>query len=304
MIDGRGRGRASSDFGIAGRRRRVAGTETCARHAGVHGAGTATPGSEISPRSDIYALGLVLYELCTGKRPVGYSDPQALLRLRQSAPPIAPSALVPDLDQALERVILRCLDPDPHRRPASALSVATELGGEPQPLAADKTPRLPLTPRKKTWMVAALIGAVSITAAVAAILYTGPSRFTPRQAAALTNRDALVVADFENRTGEPLFDGALKVALAVALEQSPFLTIYPEARARETLRLMQRSPDEPVTRSIAREIAQRERLKALLAGSITRLGGNYALTLEADRRRAAAMSWPASRRKQPARSRC
>ncbi len=89
------------------------------------------------------------------------------------------------------------------------------------------------------------------------------------------------MADFENRTGEPLFDGALKVALAVALEQSPFLSIYPEARARETLRLMQRSPDEPVTRSIAREIAQRERLKALLAGSITRLGGNYALTLEA-----------------------
>ena len=89
------------------------------------------------------------------------------------------------------------------------------------------------------------------------------------------------MADFENRTGEPLFDGALKVALAVALEQSPFLSIYPEARARETLRLMQRSPDEPVTQSIAREIAQRERLKALLAGSITRLGGNYALTLEA-----------------------
>ena len=52
------------------------------------------------------------------------------------------------------------------------------------------------------------------------------------------------MADFENRTGEPLFDGALKVALAVALEQSPFLSIYPEARARETLRLMQRSPDE------------------------------------------------------------
>ena len=109
-------------------------------------------------------------------------------------------------------------------------------------------------------MVAATIGAVSITAAVAAILYARPAWFTPRQTATLTNRDALVVADFENRTGEPLFDGALKVALAVALEQSPFLTIYPEARTRETLRLMQRPPDEPVTRSIAREIAQREQL--------------------------------------------
>jgi len=279
MIDGEGEVRIM-DFGIAVVATELRGTETL-RGTPAYMAPEQLAGSEISPQSDIYALGLVLYELCTGKRPVDGSDPQALLRLRQSAPPIAPSALVPDLDQALERVILRCLDPDPHRRPASALSVATELSGEPQPLAADKTPRLPLTPRKKTWMVAALIGAVSITAAVAAILYTGPSRFTPRQAAALTNRDALVVADFENRTGEPLFDGALKVALAVALEQSPFLTIYPEARTRETLRLMQRPPDEPVTRSIAREIAQREQLKALLAGSITRLGGNYALSLEA-----------------------
>ena len=129
--------------------------------------------------------------------------------------------------------------------------------------------------------MAATIGVVVIAAAVAAILYARPSWFTPRQTGTLTTRDALVVADFENRTGEPLFDGALKIALAVALEQSPYLTIYPEARARETLRLMQRSPDEPVTRSIAREIAQREQLKALLAGSITRLGGNYALTLEA-----------------------
>ena len=65
-----------------------------------------------------------------------------------------------------------------------------------------------------------------------------------------------------------MFDGALKVALAVALEQSPFLKVFPDDRARETLRLMQRSPDERITRSVAREIAQREQLKALLAGSI------------------------------------
>ena len=81
-----------------------------------------------------------------------------------------------------------------------------------------------------------------------------------------------MLADFENTTGEPVFDGALKVALAVALEQSPFLKVFPDDRARETLRLMERSPDERVTRSIAREIARREQLKALLAGSIASLG--------------------------------
>ena len=78
-----------------------------------------------------------------------------------------------------------------------------------------------------------------------------------------------------------MFDGTLKVALAVALEQSPFLKVFPDERARETLRLMQRSPDERVTRSVAREIAQREQLKALLSGSIVRLGQNYVLALEA-----------------------
>ena len=60
----------------------------------------------------------------------------------------------------------------------------------------------------------------------------------------MTEQDTIVLADFENTTGEPVFDGALKVALAVALEQSPFLKVFPDERARETLRLMERSPDE------------------------------------------------------------
>jgi tetratricopeptide (TPR) repeat protein len=71
------------------------------------------------------------------------------------------------------------------------------------------------------------------------------------------------------------------VALAVALEQSPFLKVFPDDRARETLRLMQRSPDERVTRSLARDIARREQLKALIVGSIAPLGRNYVVALEA-----------------------
>src|SRR6202008_3598701 len=97
----------------------------------------------------------------------------------------------------------------------------------------------------------------------------------------LTGQDTIMLADFENGTGEMVFDGALKVALAVALEQSPFLKVFPDERARATLRLMGRAPDERVTRAIAREIAQREQLKALLSGSIARLGRNYVLSLEA-----------------------
>jgi hypothetical protein len=86
---------------------------------------------------------------------------------------------------------------------------------------------------------------------------------------------------FSQHHGRPIFDGALKVALAVALEQSPFLKVFPDERVRETLQMMQRSPDERMTQSLAREVARREQLKALVAGSIASLGSHYVLTLEA-----------------------
>jgi tetratricopeptide (TPR) repeat protein len=114
-----------------------------------------------------------------------------------------------------------------------------------------------------------------------AIVAVAASYFVSPGARTLTEQDTIVLADFANTTGEPVFDGALKVALAVALEQSPFLKVFPDDRARDTLRLMQRVPDEPITRSLAREIARREQLKALLAGSIVSLGRNYVITLEA-----------------------
>ena len=95
-------------------------------------------------------------------------------------------------------------------------------------------------------------GALVILAAVVALLVIASSWFVTPGARTLTAQDTIVLADFENTTGDPVFDGTLKVALAVALEQSPFIKIFPDERARETLRLMQRSPDERVTRGIAR----------------------------------------------------
>src|SRR4029450_9986757 len=86
--------------------------------------------------------------------------------------------------------------------------------------------------------------------------------FTPRAGGTLTEQDTIILADFQNTTGEPGFDGALKVGLAVAWAESPFVRVYPENRVGETLRLMQRPIDERLTREIAREIARREQLKA------------------------------------------
>jgi tetratricopeptide (TPR) repeat protein/predicted Ser/Thr protein kinase len=215
------------------------------------------PGASLSERTDLYALGLVLYELVVGEHP--WRQPG-----KGAAAP-RPSTLVPDVDPQLERVIMRAIAADPRDRPASADDMAASLPGGST--GAARTPRW--------WFAgAAVVGAAAILALVASL-------YSTRGARALTGQDTIVLADFANATGEPVFDGALKVALAVALEQSPFLKIFPDNRTRETLRLMDRSPDEAITRSVAREIALREQVKALIAGSIAGLGKNYVLTLEA-----------------------
>src|SRR4029078_593644 len=129
--------------------------------------------------------------------------------------------------------------------------------------------------RASAWVVGSALAAVVGILAVASSFLVSPAART------LSERDTIVLADFENTTGEPVFDGTLKVALAVALEQSPFLKVFGDERARQTLSLMRRPPHERVTPARRREIAQRERLKALLNGSIASLGQNYVITLEA-----------------------
>ena len=227
-----------------------------------------TLGAPLSERTDVYALGLVLYELLVGHRAVDQG---------QSANQLPrPSTLVPNVNPQLERVVMQALSPDPMSRPASALEMAASLPDigirRDSGIAVDTTPR---RLRTSAWLVGTAL------AAVVGILTVASSFFVSSSANTLTEQDMIVLADFENTTGEPVFDGALKVALAVSLEQSPFLKVFPDERARETLRLMERSPDERITRSLARDIARREQLKALLAGSIASLGRNYVITLEA-----------------------
>ena len=127
------------------------------------------------------------------------------------------------------------------------------------------------------WRRGALYGLpvlLAMLAAASVFLYI-------RRPPPLTEKDALVLADFTNRTGDPIFDEILKEALAIELDQSPFLNIFPENGVRETLRYMSRSPDEKITPEIAREICARRGIKAMLTGSISKLGRNYAIALEA-----------------------
>jgi serine/threonine protein kinase/Flp pilus assembly protein TadD len=118
--------------------------------------------------------------------------------------------------------------------------------------------------------------AIVIAFALAVFLY-----FHFRKPPQLTDKDVIVIADFANTTGDPVFDSTLKEALAVDLEQSPFLNVLSDRRLNETLKLMGRTSDQRVTRDVGREVCMRTGSKALLVGSIASLGSHYAIVLKA-----------------------
>jgi eukaryotic-like serine/threonine-protein kinase len=131
-------------------------------------------------------------------------------------------------------------------------------------------------PAKKPWGKIAAIATVVLGSSVAVGLYLRSHR-----AAALTTKDTILVADFVNTTGDNVFDGTLKKALAVDLEQSPYLKVMSEGKVQQSLALMGKSAGTPLTPAIAREICQRDGVKALLAGSIASVGSEYVVTLDA-----------------------
>ena len=176
MIDGRGRARIT-DFGLAGLAEQFRGREVMAGTP-AYMAPEQLAGKEVTVKSDIYALGLVLYELFTGKRVFDTSSIDELRRLHESSSPTNPSSWVKDIDPLVERVILRCLEKDPEKRPASALQVATALpGGDPlaAAIAAGETPSpemVAAAPKLGSLKPSvAILALVSVVAGVIALLF-------------------------------------------------------------------------------------------------------------------------------------
>ncbi len=159
----------------------------------------------------------------------------------------------------LEKVVNRCLEEDPGRRWQSA----AELGRELAKFAAGANP----------WKAAA---AAATTVAICAVTYAYLHR-----APKLTDKDTIVLADFENKTGDPVFDDTLRQGLSVELEQSPFLQLISDTKIRQTLALMGERKDARLTPEAAQQICERTGSAAILEGSITNLGSRYVLGLRA-----------------------
>src|SRR5689334_24908961 len=160
----------------------------------------------------------------------------------------------------LEKIVSRCLEQDADRRWQSAAELERELAAINA--ATSRGKRI-------------------IPAAAAILALFGAGYFYMHRAPKLTDKDTIVLADFENKTGDPVFDGTLRQGLAVQLEQSPFLSLVSEPRIQKALRLMGQPADARLTPELAREICERTAGAAVLEGSIASLGSQYVLGLRA-----------------------
>jgi len=156
---------------------------------------------------------------------------------------------------------------------AEAMPVAPETFVSPVP-PAPAVLEVPMRPPYRLALLAATLGVALIASCVALYLVT---HRTPK----LTQKDTVVVADFRNTTGDPVFDGTLQQGLSAQLEQSPFLNLISEPQIQQTLRMMRQPADAKLTGELAIEICQRTNGTAVLTGSIAQIGAQYDLILKA-----------------------
>jgi eukaryotic-like serine/threonine-protein kinase len=233
---------------------------------------------ELDSRTDLFSFGAVLYEMTTGTLPFRGESSGVIFKAILDGTPTPAVRLNPDLPPKLEDIISKCLEKDRNLRYQHAADIRTDL----QRLKRDSdsgrgsaaSSGTLAVPNGKVWKIT--VSVVLIALFVVGGLYHRSHRAKP-----LTDKDTIVLADFDNRTGDAVFDDTLKTALTVSFRQSPFLTVLSDNKVAQTLKLMTRPSDIKLTPNVAREVCQRADGKAYIVGAIAALGSEYVLGLKA-----------------------
>src|SRR5580658_2538203 len=262
-------------------------------------------GKELDGRTDIFSFGLVLYEMATGQQAFSGNTSAEIFDGILNRTPVAPVRLNPAVPSKLEDVVTRALEKDPNLRYQHASDMRSDLqrlkrdtesrrsavaSGMAEPASPDQTflhtaaspgsksaavSSAPVKTHRAKWPV--VMGA-AVVIAVAAV--AGWLSFT-RHAQALTDKDTIVLAEFANTTGDPVFDGTLRQGLSAQLQQSPFLSLISDERIAQTLTLMAKPKDARLTPDVTRDVCQRTASAASIEGSISSLGSQYVLDVKA-----------------------
>ena len=241
---------------------------------------------ELDARTDLFSFGAVLYEMATGILPFHGESSGVILEAILNKAPAPALRLNPDVPAKLEDIINKALEKDRNLRYQSAAEMRADLQRLKRDAESGHTAvatsgtmvvhAAPAVHKTRLWKMVVPTAVVVMAALIAAGLH-----YRSRQTRPLTDKDTVVLADFDNKTGDAIFDDALKQALAVEVGQSPFLNVLSDRKVSATLRMMGLPANERVAGDVGRELCLRTGSKALLGGTISSLGSHYVIGLSA-----------------------